>query len=494
MHIWLGDTDALDETVLDVLESARAGFYGSAEDRDAFIEEINSEDSCVFGERFYKATYYFVNRIYWRRGWTVQELILGGPYALIHSLTGVISVGEMMAASDAIIQQPAFMFNLSKYLSQQDFDLTDFKLRNERLHHLMDMIATDYLQHAIPLLVLVDIARSSEVLDDRDRIYGIMGLMDPELLQRIVPDYKLDVSQVYTDFTKALVTYSQNLDSLTRCGTSNLAEAGWPSWVPDWRQKAPAGLECQGIMTNDDHLSASAGRQAHPRFPSDGLLVVEGVKIDEVESHIDADEDGSKTMIGQGSKNAYASRQDTREALWQTLVAGIDLDHRAAPSDFAALVNLPIDSKDSEDEEEDPNAPLDINTYWHDTFLHIRAHFFPLQLGASTLKTYFTPDPSFVWPPDNKVQEALAMALNVSLDRKLVITKNGHLGQAPIHARRGDGIYVLFGSDRPVVLRWDEGLECYRLVGDVYVNGVMRGEALEWVDGGRLVVESVVIG
>lgn len=80
-------------------------------------------------------------------------------------------------------------------------------------------------------------------------------------------------------------------------------------------------------------------------------------------------------------------------------------------------------------------------------------------------------------------------------NRTFVITKGGLLGLAPKRARAGDAVAVLTGAKVPFVLRAtgasqtrleiDVGLRIireYRVVGDAYVHGIMRGEAVRDVD------------
>ncbi|KAE8447489.1 hypothetical protein EG329_010762 [Mollisiaceae sp. DMI_Dod_QoI] len=54
------------------------------------------------------------------------------------------------------------------------------------------------------------------------------------------------------------------------------------------------------------------------------------------------------------------------------------------------------------------------------------------------------------------------------------VTKEAHLGLGPTEMLMNDQVVVLFGSDVPVVLRWEGS--SYRLIGQCYVVGAMHGE------------------
>ena len=65
---------------------------------------------------------------------------------------------------------------------------------------------------------------------------------------------------------------------------------------------------------------------------------------------------------------------------------------------------------------------------------------------------------------------------NIVLEKRLLVTETGYIGMAPFEARKGDMVCLLLGCRVPVVLRkFGEG---YQLIGDVYVHGIMNGEAL----------------
>jgi hypothetical protein len=66
--------------------------------------------------------------------------------------------------------------------------------------------------------------------------------------------------------------------------------------------------------------------------------------------------------------------------------------------------------------------------------------------------------------------------------RKVFCTKHGMLGLGPTILRAGDLCCILFGAHVPFILR--RVAEKYRLVGEAYVDGVMRGEAIvDWMIG-----------
>lgn len=93
------------------------------------------------------------------------------------------------------------------------------------------------------------------VSDQRDRVYGIFGMVSSPTTRTYVesrPDIKPDdfpisytktVSQVYQDLVKFLINTDRNLDSLIVFeDRSRSLSADLPSWVTDWRHDQPRSL------------------------------------------------------------------------------------------------------------------------------------------------------------------------------------------------------------------------------------------------------------
>ncbi|KAE9365874.1 hypothetical protein N431DRAFT_430066, partial [Stipitochalara longipes BDJ] len=68
-------------------------------------------------------------------------------------------------------------------------------------------------------------------------------------------------------------------------------------------------------------------------------------------------------------------------------------------------------------------------------------------------------------------------------------TQKGYMGAGAQSLRAGDKVYVLYGCDVPVVLRavGDQ----YIHVGPCFVQGLMDGEAFDWVEEGKATVQDI---
>ena len=64
--------------------------------------------------------------------------------------------------------------------------------------------------------------------------------------------------------------------------------------------------------------------------------------------------------------------------------------------------------------------------------------------------------------------------------RRLITTREGHVGMAPLRAQSGDAVCVLFGCSVPVVLRRRHDYEdTWEFIGECYLHNVINEELFE---------------
>jgi hypothetical protein len=64
------------------------------------------------------------------------------------------------------------------------------------------------------LFGLLHLAKSALCQDPRDKVYGLLGLMDPKLSGQIFPDYQTDPRKVFISVASTVVSNSGNLEIL----------------------------------------------------------------------------------------------------------------------------------------------------------------------------------------------------------------------------------------------------------------------------------------
>jgi hypothetical protein len=133
------------------------------------------------------------------------------------------------------------------------------------------------------LRVLID-HRSTSATCAKDKIYALLGLVDPEELQgyTIVPSYRDEytVEKAYLDTAKLLLATNGNLDLLS-VSASFSASPTLPTWIPDWSQP-PRSFSFIPFTAAPTH-TATGSSNSNPVFSDNGKSVgLLGYTFDEV--------------------------------------------------------------------------------------------------------------------------------------------------------------------------------------------------------------------
>lgn len=115
--------------------------------------------------------------------------------------------------------------------------------------------------------------RDRHCSDDRDRIYGLLGLMPECLRDRITPNYEMTVGEVYRQETVAQIEFFQRLDVLSECGPHRAIDG--PSWVPN---PALGHSEISWVRC------ASGISRCYVAFKSPNVVEISGLQVGTVRS------------------------------------------------------------------------------------------------------------------------------------------------------------------------------------------------------------------
>ncbi|KAK8115252.1 Heterokaryon incompatibility protein 6- OR allele [Apiospora kogelbergensis] len=83
-------------------------------------------------------------------------------------------------------------------------------------------------------LNLLDLGRSCQAADPKDKIFSLLGLMPGGRMGPITSDYTVDTCQLYAKVAQHVASEFGWLAVLARAGSYNTAMDSLPSWVPDW--------------------------------------------------------------------------------------------------------------------------------------------------------------------------------------------------------------------------------------------------------------------
>ncbi|KAK3320443.1 heterokaryon incompatibility protein-domain-containing protein [Cercophora scortea] len=182
---------------------------------------------------------------WWQRIWVVQEIVLP-PRAVVY-WGGVNAPWSMFSRAANNIGTLSMSLKQSYKKVLGHFARTVIKIDNLQRRFRAE--------HGVDLHHLLTGFTSRRSTDDRDRIFGLLGLAKPG--NSIVPDYGLEVIDVYQTAAVALLNESRTFSSLSsliwRKRMLNL-----PSWVPDWTMEASFAAE------------STADTQIHHGVPEQG--------------------------------------------------------------------------------------------------------------------------------------------------------------------------------------------------------------------------------
>ncbi|OTA95382.1 hypothetical protein M434DRAFT_208127 [Hypoxylon sp. CO27-5] len=419
---------------------------------DLYVEE--SDVAASLANEAHRARWRDVARLfdrpYWRRVWVRQEIALAKGI--------VVLCGDRMMSWDALVEGAVFLTDHTA-----DFEPIAAGIsRYTSGYH--DAIGMDILREMIlkdnkvPLEDVILHLRQCECTDQRDKVYGALGLVGPEVDVPI--DYGLDKIAVYTNAAIAAIKSSNSLNTICACQNPSRS-SGLPSWVPDlevdWTARKLRGTE------NIDTLGSAGGFAAPTysfQYQESGLcsLKTRGVVVDvvsEVCSEFNNDdtlfevleESRALAMKTLATVDPPLSDDEMRSCFWRTITANEEPRGLAASDLFIAQALEHVAEGSS-----DAIPPID------------------LRYGQSSFNERFRVD---------------------AINRLFYATKKGYVGLGPSDAQEGDLVVVLLGNVLPIILRKEK--EYYVVVGETYTHGIMNGEIASSLDDGSLIVEDFEI-
>lgn len=395
------------------------------------------------------------------RLWVVQEI---GMAKSILALIGDawIDFVDLIRFILRLERRTMLMDQLGLFIAGKSNVFTTFPARSRELNGEVD---DDY-----NFLEMLEVTRNKKASDARDYVYALLG--HPSALingVRIVePDYNKSAEELCFEVTMKILEQSRSLSILSAVHHGDGALDGpASSWILTWsRDVSVLSLGVYQDHYFDVEYDASAGMSAFWELAEPGRsLDVRGFIFDEVGEYIETEEmskDGSIVLkdvdelmssVLRFKTQNHTSPGEKLAAVGQTITAGFRNEN---PNQFAA------------------------------EFAAFRLHL----VGEASKQGKGISDELI--PEGMDVLDGLAKIRSVDdiywaasrfcTGRKVFCTKQGALGLGPALLREGDLCCVLFAAQVPFILR-SVG-KMYQLVGEAYVHGIMKGEAMvDWMIG-----------
>ncbi|CZR66862.1 uncharacterized protein PAC_16763 [Phialocephala subalpina] len=494
--IWLGNAadgsdKAMDAMTFVATYAFRQGL-STREEMVAFMAALLDKQHFL-EVGIWKALQDLLSRPYWWRLWIIQEIALSTDSLSVVCGSKIINWPFLLLAIDVFASDWGTLLRAVdldyKAMGIEDYDSSIFANSVNRILQLRIFRDAAFRGVDHPdLKKLLWVVRGARQMDPRDKVYGILSLVDHRLSELITPNYNLSTSEVFIGFAKAIISWSGSLDIITNPGGYRSVGRVLPSWMPDWTDRVHVTLE----MT--EKVSYQSSQNSNPVINFDsGNLIARGFIIDKIDGlgHADSSystkEEDFENDITQPihNENPYQHTAGLRNALWRTLVLNRDSKGDIAPDSYAGLLEIPWPDEDSE-----ASSSL-LQEFQRLKFYYNKE----LQIGGQNLKSYFPigTDIDSAMAGIGNSRDSLDRVTTTVYGRRLIITAKGYIGQARKETRRGDIVCILLGCSIPVILRpGTDGLS-YKVVGESYIHGIMEGEAMEWLKAGQYSLENFTI-
>jgi hypothetical protein len=428
----------------------------------------------------WKAVIKLIDRAWWNRVWVIQEvsvaqevLVLCGdksvPWDLLlkyYDLSYKIKLGLGTAARSPSEANPSIAFNIT-YVRK-----------------------CVQLGRRLGFLELLQLFRTRESTDPRDKIFGILSLVADDRERAFEVDYSMTVNKLYQKLVYHVVTTSNSLNVLA-WAWSETRRHGLPSWAPDWSVPLSGsmhGSESWRWGTADELHSAGRSTKVDISFTDDlDTLKVRALVLQKVglvaSMHSIASsyfrmylEDGIIEFFRKINWFRHGSEDVTRETFRRTLIANclggksISKDSYTAFSDWFDRENAA--SKAMESRVDASPAKLVYTSMVEQDIIN--------KVVASSVRREYLLSESAKPVDEDLDSKFFAAVIDTSKSQSFFLLQNGFMGLGPKTIEDQDIVCIPLGGEVPFVIR-DKGDGYHEFIGECYLHSAMNGEFFEGV-------------
>jgi len=224
-----------------------------------------------------------IQKSWWTRFWCVQESLLApaaivvlGSWKIPWKMIKVCEINHKRHLATCCTTSSSSM--PEEYVFYPDITVVSTRVDPDGTTSLMPGISSD-------LDRLFRSFRYKACQNPRDKVYGILGLLDPSSRCNLTVDYSLDTSLVYIMAMKAILADGRgDLRCLTGLGF-NSQTSDLPSWVRDFQVQPDMGsihYEISRLKLYNLYDAAKASN-AILAFDSEHALILQGRFVDKVD-------------------------------------------------------------------------------------------------------------------------------------------------------------------------------------------------------------------
>ena len=401
--IWLGPGDEGSDRALSFIDSLQQMLLKHVPGRDAIIiwpedKELPEDVVLMSEDQAWAELEALLSRPWFSRSWTFQEPL--------RAPERIIACGSKLRSWNTFVN--------ALYLGFRIRHIDEISIRTLSFIVLRNTI--NIKPEDLRLSNLIYDTWRREASDPRDKVYALYGLVQAYQKVPLEISYTKSVEDVYRSTVRFCIENEGSLDILAYVSQFR-NQSHLPSWVPDWRDRSDSGCRAVRVSRSDlpKFYASSMSRPLLMPSSSNDKLILKGFILAIVEHTIDIDAlkvNAADSFPESWISNAVAAGVPMRFLQGKAFQTGYDLTMMTE--------NSPFFSKTS-------------SIYWAKSTSWIAAGQ-PGPIPQAVLTEY---------------QEAIDVR---TYSRCLFLTKDS-LGLAPAPTRVGDRICILLGGDTPFILR-----------------------------------------
>jgi hypothetical protein len=342
---------------------------------------------------------------------------------------------------------------------------------------LMDLSWTKTMvqNNDLSMSYLLHMVRLKEVTKPVDKVYGLLGIISEEMRSAIKVNYAENDRQywkAYVELAEQIVTADDPGYWLLCMASSRERPEQLPTWCPNFNSLTPEYLDF-GSQKWRAGLGGKAAEDGGIRLIRDSSsLQIPGFQIDVVEEvfHIGGP---YSAAVGQEDRgrggNMAAFLERDRQCLELTLHLFDDVNNAQDAYARTLVVNSWINGLLIQ-----PSQTERVRNAYEDSKAYLAQ-----SDTSTTAATRISADDE-----RQRLAQQYITQLGWWQERPFYTTKNGRIGRGAFNMQAGDAICVFYRAGPVFILRYEQGSEVWKLVGDAYLHGCMDLESMSEVGRG----------
>ncbi|CAH0021674.1 unnamed protein product [Clonostachys rhizophaga] len=465
--IWMGGNQDKDYHAMDILKALRGP-------RKAQQSRHNEQLSVTEKEK--EQVWAFLQRPWFTRTWTIQELVLGNRVSISYrdaEMEWDDFMGSVLLFEEKIFRTKGGVREL--YVTPSNPARALDHIRQTWQGHSLEAVGS---RLKLPILRLVEMFFYAQATMPRDKLFAMHSIASDTSyeIEAFRPDYESDDSTILGRYATEFVKRNKVLELLYRAGRDKGSK--FSSWIPDMMNHArrpqygPTISTWKAIGTaNSFRFSAGASQSPNPtvthpvRYP---CLTITGKMFDCIQSERSLKIGDDATAI------SFVQILEELRQLLSDLPSYPNLSHKKRWRDHVLIQTLIGDAigpqwgtsrsvltDDSQEEEE-------ILERWP---LGFEQEILSIRSGRDSHQ--YHSKPAEAQEKVNDFWRTAAAFLGKLPNAALCVTTKGYVGIVPGGTRQKDKVLLVHGARVPFVVRQEPVTGHYELIGECYIHGTM---------------------